>query len=372
MPETAKILQFPAAPRRRALSSVEASEIARGYLDEPMADRSESLVASCLGDADVVLAILTELRARAESAPGSVAVEVMTIYSSLQGTKSVGLFDERDYFLGEAALLAGSVLRLVGRRDDAEIWLDRSEAAFRHVVNPGPALANISYARLTLHYDCGRYDRALELLPSLTQSFAKMGMEREALKCRFLEAMSLKDLSRTAEAKATLEAMSTEPSLQREIGLNGLVLVSLGELLAQDGDTTGAMSQYQQALPLLQGSKQGFAVAHLKALVGELLRTEGNLAAAVESFRSAIADYAELEMATFVAYLRIVLAETLIALSRNREAEWEIRMALPTIDERKMMPEGFAALALLRESIERRQTDSSALRDVRREIQARQ
>jgi tetratricopeptide (TPR) repeat protein len=372
MPETAKILQFPPAPRRRALSSAEAAEIARGYLDETIADRSESLVASCLGDADVVLAILTELRNRLDSVPGPVAAEAMAAYSSLQETTSLGLFDERDYFLGEAALVTGSALRLLGRRDEAELWLDRSEAAFRHVVNPGPALANISYARLTLHYDSGRYERALELLPSLTQSFAKLGMERESLKCRFLEAMSLKNSSRTVEARAILEAISVETTLQRENGMYGLVLLTLGDLSSQDGDTMGAMTQYQRALPLLQAGKQAFAVAHLKGLVGELLRSQGNLAGAVESFRGAIADYADLEMATWVAYLRIVLAETLIALARNREAEWEIRMALPTIEEQKMVPEGFAALALLRESIERRETDAAALREISNRIQARQ
>ena len=130
------------------------------------------------------------------------------------------------------------------------------------------------------------------------------------------------------------------------------------------------MGRYQRALPLLQASKQAFAVAHLKGLVAELFRSEGNLPAAVESFRSAIADYAQLEMATWVAFSRIVLAETLIALDRCREAEWQIAAALPTIEAQKMVPEGLAALALLRESISHRTVDRGVLQEVRKHLKA--
>ena len=247
----------------------------------------------------------------------------------------------------------------------------RAEAAFRHIVNPAPQLANISYARLTLHYDSGRYDRALELLPSLTQSFAKLDMDREALKCRFLEAMTLKNSSRTAESLEKLEAMANEPGLTKDTGLYGLVLVNLGDLSTQNGNTRDGLAFYQKALPLLQSSGQGFALAHLKALIGEALRAEGNLIAAAQSFRDSIADYVAMEMATWVAYLRIVLSETLIALSRNREAEWEILAALPTIEEQRMVPEGFAAIALLRESVKRREADPEALRELRNYLRAK-
>jgi tetratricopeptide (TPR) repeat protein len=371
MPETAKVLQFPQPPRRRALSSAEAAGIAHRYLDVSLGDRSADLVAETLSDPDVLLAIVSKLRSMADASPRQVAVEAIGIYQWLLDRDSLGLFDERDYFLGESALLAGSALRLLGRRDAAELWLDRSEAAFRHVVDPGPALANVAYARLTLHYDCGRYDRTLELLPSLIQSFLKLNMEREALKCRFLEAVSLKDVSRTAEAQRKLETMADDPAVARDNGIHGLILLNLGDLSTQRGETRKALPLYQQALPLLQASNQRFAVAHLEGLIGETLRAEGRLSAAVESFRAAIADYAMLGMETFVAYLRVVLSETLIALSRHREAEWEIMAALPTIEQQKMVPEGFAAVALLRESVKRRQADPHALRELREHLRAK-
>jgi tetratricopeptide (TPR) repeat protein len=371
MPETARILQFPQSPRQRALSSAEAAAAARCYLDESTGNRSVQFVEDALRDPDVLLAVVSQLRSLIDAAPRVVAVETVAIYEWLLGRDSLGFFDERDYFLGESAAVAAAAFRVLGRRDEAELWLERAEAGFRHTVNPAPALANVSYTRLALHYDAGRYGRALELLPSLTQSFAKLGMEREALKSRFLEAMSLKNSSRATEARIKLEAMAEEVGLPRQNGLYGLVLLNLGDLLAQDGEVQQALPLYRRALPLLKASSQPGAVAHLKGLIGETLRAQGNLSAAVESFRSAITDYLELGAETWVAYLRVVLSETLIALSRNREAEWEILAALPTIEEQKMVPEGFAAIALLRESVTRRKADPSALRELREYLQAR-
>jgi hypothetical protein len=105
--------------------------------------------------------------------------------------------------------------------------------------------------------------------------------------------------------------------------------------------------------------------------VGETLRLQGNLSPAVEAFREGIRGYAELGMKTYVAYAQVMLAETLLALGRNREAEWEILSALPTIEEQKMVPEGFAAVAILRESASRRQADPNALRELREHLKAK-
>ena len=69
-----KILQFRSAPRRRVLSSSRLRELQRlfGRLNR----RSPChLLTSCLGDADVILAILTELRSRVDGLPGVAAAE---------------------------------------------------------------------------------------------------------------------------------------------------------------------------------------------------------------------------------------------------------------------------------------------------------
>jgi hypothetical protein len=75
-------------------------------------------------------------------------------------------------------------------------------------------------------------------------------------------------------------------------------------------------------------------------------------------------------MRSLVAYSHLLVAEVLLEMKRDREGEWEILAALPAIDEMKMVPEGFAALALLRESVARRKTDRSALHQLRNQLQS--
>ena len=106
-------------------------------------------------------------------------------------------------------------------------------------------------------------------------------------------------------------------------------------------------------------------------MFGETLRALGRLGDAIPAYRAAISDLVALGMATRAAYFRVALAELLIQASKPREAEWELLTALPTIDEQKMVPEGFAAVALLRESVRQRKTDSKALVELREYLQAR-
>ena len=70
-------------------------------------------------------------------------------------------------------------------------------------------------------------------------------------------------------------------------------------------------------------------------------------------------------MVSLAAYLRIVLAETLLLAGRPREAEIEILAALPTIEAEQMAQEAFAALKLLRKSLDRSKLDAASLRTLR-------
>ncbi len=65
-----------------------------------------------------------------------------------------------------------------------------------------------------------------------------------------------------------------------------------------------------------------------------------------------------------VASLHLVIADLLLKLGQERQAEWEIRSALPVIIEEKMVPEGIAALSLLEQSLKGRRIDRQALRDL--------
>ena len=65
-----------------------------------------------------------------------------------------------------------------------------------------------------------------------------------------------------------------------------------------------------------------------------------------------------------VAAVHLVIADLLLENGQDKQAEWEIRQALPIIDEYKLVPEGFAALTLLRESLRRQKIDRQALRNL--------
>ena len=112
-------------------------------------------------------------------------------------------------------------------------------------------------------------------------------------------------------------------------------------------------------------------MCELKWSIADTYRAQGSLGKAIESYRVARNDYQELGFRGFVTQLSLVIAETLLALGRDREAEWEILSALPTIEAEKMVPEGFAAVALLGESARRRKTDPTALRELREHLQAK-
>jgi hypothetical protein len=315
------------------------------------------------------MAICKELAERVNSDPTLVALEAEAVYRSLEAANPrVGVFDDKDYLLGEFALLAASAYRLMGRREKAAIWHDRSEAAFRHTIGPAASLARVALDRTALHYDTYNFDRVLEAIPSLLKSFEELGMMRQALKTRFIEAMTLKDLNRLEECLSRFQAMRAVDCLTEDQTLHGMVLANEAEVLSSIGRQLEAAELIRVAMANRSLVGKPLVAAQLKVAAAEYLKAEGDLAGAAELTRSAIADYVSIEMSTYAAYFRILLAETLLALSRNREAEWEVMAALPTIESEGMVPEGLAAVALLRESVQRRKADPAALRQVRERI----
>ncbi len=324
-----------------------------------------------LSSSDLLFAVCGLLQKAMNSTPATVAEEVSTLYVSIRDRDDkLGVFDERDYVLGELAFIGGGACRHLGRSVEAERWLDRAEASFRHTVNPAPLLTKVAYIRLALLYDARRYPEVLDLLPAVLSSFERLGMRREAAKSRFLQAMTLKEQGRAGEAFDQFQLLHDELTEMAEPGLLGMVLVEIGAHHSDNGRYEESVATYKQALAVLARAGEPMTIAHLKGSIADAYRREGNLPAAIEAFGSALKDYSELGMSLKVAYYRVLLAEVLVAANRPREAEWEILAALPTIEEQGMVPEGFAAVALLKESVRRRQADPHALRELREHLQA--
>jgi tetratricopeptide (TPR) repeat protein len=316
--------------------------------------------------------LATLLHDHLDTSPAEVAEEAGELFDSIVESKCpTGLFDERDYLLGQCALTAGAASRQLGKRQDTERWLNRAESRFRRTLNPAPKLAEVAYQRLALKYDSRELEDVLELIPSLTSSYLKLGMRREFSKTEFLRAMTLKNRGRQQEASAVFNVLANELDASVDPQLLGQTLVEVGAFQASEGQYEEALRTYGTAFKLLKEGNRPIFLAHLKASVGETLVQAGQAVLGVESLREAISDYAALSMSTQVAYLRVFLAQVLSNLNRHREAEWEILAALPTIEEQKMVPEGFAAVALLRESVHRRKADPTALRQLREQLQSK-
>jgi tetratricopeptide (TPR) repeat protein len=195
-------------------------------------------------------------------------------------------------------------------------------------------------------------------------------MSVEAAKCRLLLATTLKLTGEHARAIELLDSLPYDEALEGEPFLRARIFAELGDLHQLEGKLPLAMEAFQDALRLLNGKETSSAGADLKLYVGGVYKALGSLAEARDSFRAAQRDYASLGIRHLVAYTHLVIAETLLEMRRDREAEWEILAALPEIDDMRMVPEGFAAAALLRESVARRKTNVPALQQLRGQLQA--
>lgn len=372
MSEQGKILRFPSRQTPESLPADAALDSARRYLSISDEDRSQAFKQECLSTCDTLLAICKLLREGTEASPATSFAEAVSLYRWVANPLSVvGLFDEREYLLGEASLIAAKASRLLGKMREAENWLDRSEAAFRHTVNPAPSLAGIAFERLALRFASGLFEETLELLPSLKASFRKLGMNLEHAKAQFLEAVTLRAAGKEEEHFSLMQSLEQEPEVRRCPSLHGQILVHIGNHEASLGRFEAAARTYENALPIVLRGNRPVALCELKWSIGNAYRGQGSLSKAVESYRSAKNDYSQLGFQSFVTQLSLVIAETLLTLGRDREAEWEILSALPMIEEEKMVPEGLAAVALLRESVRRRKTNPAALRELREHLLAR-
>jgi tetratricopeptide (TPR) repeat protein len=182
--------------------------------------------------------------------------------------------------------------------------------------------------------------------------------------------MTLKQMGQHPMAIEVLDQVREENETSADPLLAARVLAELGDLQQMEGRLDLAMAAFQEALSLLPEHEVSLAKADLKLYVGGIQKTLGSLAEATDSFRAAQRDYQALGMRPLAAYTHLVVAETLLEMKRDREAEWEILAALPTIDEIKMVPEGFAAVALLHESVRRRSTDTTVLQQLKAHLQS--
>ena len=360
---TGDLLQFPSSGV--GISSTEGRECAEAFFAAPAQAQSSISLVFRLDDAETLLALCQLLDQKTDLAPATVLEKAVTAYgylSTLPVRSGSFLFDEKEYYLGELALIAGCCSRVLSRREDARGWFDRSANWFLLTANSAGDSARVSYQRVALYAEEHNFGAVFQLSEPLLSYFERSGARDLALKCRYVRAIALKESSKTDEALFAFEAICVEAREINSVKVLGSVLVSLSQLYAELGKTNELVKLAGEAETFLLAQDNKIALAKLHWVLGLLLRDSNRYAEAVEALRAAQGEMQAIEMQGDVAALHLVIADLLLEIGQDRQAEWEIRSALPIIDELKMVPEGFAAMTLVRESLRRRSIDRGALR----------
>jgi tetratricopeptide (TPR) repeat protein len=353
--------------RRRRLSPEEGQRQAERVLATPRGERTNRAAELHLDDPEMLLALLGLIPKQLDTCPVLVFEEATFLYGYLENLQvrfpaDPILCDELEYFRGEAARIAGTAARFLSKRDEARSWFDLSEAWFLTTENASANIARLSFQRLALRTEERDFAAVTKLTPHLIANFERMNMHEDAVKARFLLAQVLKETDHVVEAAEVFEEIAAQARALRNDNLLGYAIVNLAQTYGVLGDAEKVMAVAAEGAPLLKEQGNHVALGKLQAGLGLLLRTKGNVAGAIEAFRAAQKEFSEIELHADVAAVHLVLSDLLLDAGQAAQAEWEIRAALPIIDEYKLVPEGIAALSLLRDSLRRRQIDRNALR----------
>lgn len=332
--------------------------------------RSEPGLSTLQHGVESLLELSICLREQFDSSPLSVLNKAASLYQLIGDSDlRVGRFDERQYFLGEFALIAGVACRQLARRDEARGWFDRAEAAFAPTTNVTAELLRVSYQRLALRLEERQPDVVLELIPAIAKSLAKLGLAEEALKCRFLEVVAFAESGQAAEALKAAEETCKEAKDFGNQRLLALAYVNVAQHAGILGESPKTLDSLNKAIPILTALGDRVGLAKARWGMANLLRTQGRVPEAIDEFRSCIRDFEGLGMVADVASLRLAVADLLLESDQEQEAIREVRSALPIIEELKMIPERQAAISLLRESLRDHEINREAFSDLRRYLE---
>lgn len=358
---TGRVIRFP----QRGITPEEVEGSTERILALPLEDRTALAEELRLEEPDVLLSLAARLRDRLDTSPVTVCDEAGFVYRFLQTPeRPIGLFDEREYFLGEFALLAGTACRQLSRRDESRLWFDRSEAGFRHTMNAVADLSRLAYQRLALRMEERNLEAVLELSPSLVQSFRKLTMPQEELKARFLEGLALMESEKLGEAVEVFQKICREAESLGSEKLLASAYGNLTHLYGMQGDVERALEASRHAIPVLRRLEDRVALAKVQWGIATLLRETGQITAAIEAYREAQTEFETIGMRADVAALHLVVADLLLELGQEAAATQSVLAAIPVIQELNMVPEGMAALQLLRESLREQRINRPALREL--------
>jgi tetratricopeptide (TPR) repeat protein len=317
-----------------------------------------------LADPSRTLLLCEWLRRKNDSDPADVRALTQRLHARARELFEGRETNETHYFRGQLAMTAGVACRQLARRAEAHAWFDRAQVDFRLAGLPEADLARVEYQRLGERLEERDLRTIQESLPALERTFRDLGMMEDALKCRFLEGLSLMETDELPKAADLFRDVCADAERLGNEKLLATAHANLAHISGIMGDADQALAAAAEAIPRLRRLKDRVALSKLHWGLAALLRSKGHLAEAVGAYREALAEHAALGMRADVAALHLVVADLLLDLGDSTEALGEISQALPVIAELGMAREKMAALSLLHESARRRDVDRAALREV--------
>ncbi|MGH9368478.1 MAG: hypothetical protein ACRD3M_12475, partial [Thermoanaerobaculia bacterium] len=349
-----------------------ARECLEYFLATPALERSADLNDAFLLKSDELFFVCSILRKRCNASPAVLADEVRALHDWVdQRFWPCNFVDEREYFLAQMEHVAASCARWLGDREACLSWVRAAEGRYDRTVEPESGRAELMMLRLAVLYERHDLVEALSGIPELQARLRALGMMRALAKCEILLSAVLKDLGRVSESTVILEAALKTEVLTQVPDLRAFALEQLADCHGLSGRFEECAACLRSAAALLEGSLGTTAGGYGKIILGEALVVRGDLEGAVAAYRTGREDFEGLGMMGWSAYSRVLTAEVLLALRREGEAQQEILLAMPAIERHQMVPEGLAAVALLRESIRRRRTDRNALRELREHLRGK-
>lgn len=261
----------------------------------------------------------------------------------------IGFLDDCEFLRGATSLANAMGCRQLGRWEEADSGYLAAEAAFRRTIGLSD-LDRVRMERLALHYARGRFQEIINAAPSLTVGVT---LARERIKGNLILASTLVNLGRPREGLEILLTIINDPAVGEDAALHACVLLKLGNAFSDMGDSESALASFRCCSALLSRYHHPILLAGLVGTVGEHLAIGGHFEEAAALHAAARDAYVEVGQRPQAGYQSILLAEMLIMLGRTEDAEHQLLAVFPLIKKLDLRREGLAAIALLRESMDR-------------------
>ena len=238
---TGELAQFRSRPRR--LSREEGRSAAARALATPMSEREEKASELYLDEPELLIPLCELLTKQLETSPTTVCEEAEFFYRFVSTPKRpIGLLDEREYFMGELALIAGTACRVLFRREQARRWFDVAETNVVLVANGTAHVARLAYQKLALAVEERRFDEVLKLAPVWSENLLQLGMPVDALKCRFLVGIVLWESGRLRDSVDLFRGICNEAEAIQSVRLIAQAFNNLAQLYAALGEADEALT----------------------------------------------------------------------------------------------------------------------------------